>query len=1011
MASLWLFSSGDGHYLEVGPLVVDGLPGHSCSVALFRPYASISDSVVVTLENMSPEVVAVPETVFIPAGARFAEIQVEALQSGTANVRASAESFGEVTFTVNVLDPPGQNNAVSPQSIQLKLDKGQAATQKVAALVPADAVPAAVDIAFAVDDRPSFAAAEGLLADAVPTIIDRLKSAFPSVNFAFSVSKFQDYGGHGAVFEQFVPTPLGTELARPFVLLLPTTAADTPENIAAIAAAMKTRLPGQNPTSVFASYTEALQQIAQGTGFDGDANGSRLDSGPAAVPGGGSQPGYLVPGASGDVPPFSSKPASVPSAGSVGGVGFRTGAQKLMLLATNTYPVSPLDSVKPFPAQIVGTNGVALSSAYFQEVLSYPVGTFQNPRFGPVSNSVSRPDPPNAVAPKGAAILSDVFNVLAAQHIQVIGFFQISQSRPEGTLIDPKTVLSAVATLTGAVDATQRPLVFELIGPAAANVADTVLLAVRPPLVAPRQVTLRAVGNDAGYGFSFTPQFVTVAPGGTAEFAVTITGTGAAGSFEIQFVTADGTIIGRIPVTIEGSSPPIITALDPGSGPIGTQVTISGSNLVASGSATTVTFGGLDANVKTAEATRVVAVVPDNSVAGVVPVVVKVGNVSSNSLPFTVLHTITGLTPASGVAGSGFAISGSAFAPSVGGNRVTFGTNPVSITEAANTLVRGTVPNVIGGPYPVSISTNGITTGAGTFVVLPSLTGVAPSSGPGNSGFTLSGIGFSPTAADDLIMFTDAATAAAAPAAVTAAAATSLSGTVPVQLVAGRYGVSTAVRGASSNAVAFTVVPVIAATPAVVTSGSQIRITGTGLSGILAENAVTLNGKPVSLDAGSSQTALLATVPAGTQGTSVAVVVTVRGVASNTVTLSLSQSPVITAVNAIFQTRQTILLTVTGTDPNGDVKSLAVAFKDGEGQDLGTFEAIDVQGQAANQTAFTLMVPFATANHFTAANTVTVQLTDAAGNKSAAATGRVVNPDIRSGAAFPAATARASAAD
>ena len=58
------------------------------------------------------------------------------------------------------------------------------------------------------------------------------------------------------------------------------------------------------------------------------------------------------------------------------------------------------------------------------------------------------------------------------------------------------------------------------------------------------------MGNDENFGFAFTPQDVTVPPGGQAQFQTTITGTGGPGMFEIQFVTEDGAVLGRIPVSI-----------------------------------------------------------------------------------------------------------------------------------------------------------------------------------------------------------------------------------------------------------------------------------------------------------------------------------------------------------------------------------------------------------------------------------------------------------------------------
>ena len=59
--------------------------------------------------------------------------------------------------------------------------------------------------------------------------------------------------------------------------------------------------------------------------------------------------------------------------------------------------------------------------------------------------------------------------------------------------------------MTGALDANRVPLVFELVGVNAIGLADQIVAAIRPLVVTPTRVTLKAVGNDAGFGFSFTP--------------------------------------------------------------------------------------------------------------------------------------------------------------------------------------------------------------------------------------------------------------------------------------------------------------------------------------------------------------------------------------------------------------------------------------------------------------------------------------------------------------------------
>jgi hypothetical protein len=1010
LMSVFLYSSGDVFRLDVDPTVANTLPGRQVVVNLVRPEETLDLDLTVSLENLAPEVASVPSSVLIPAGMRRIEVALRGLQPGTANIRASAALFGDLTFSVNVLaDEADINKQVRPETIDLDLQQGQSATVGVSIDIPPDTVPSTVDLAFAVDDRPTFEPTAVTLARAAPSIIARLRSAFPSLNLAFAVTKFQDYGGPGTVFLRINPPPPEAVSQRPFVLLLPLTPADTPENIAAIVNALGTTLPGGVELSTFSTYLEALGQIAQGAGLDGNANGSRLDSGPAAVPGGGEQRGFLNPGPSGDVPPFSSKPAAVPSAGNLGGVGFRAGSQRIVLLATNTSPVAPVDRAVPFPATITGAGGVQLPSFVFQEVPTFtPPSSFQNPRFGPVSASVSVPDPSTAVAPLGALTVPEVFSLLTGQNIQVVSFFQVNQAAPNGGLIDPRPTLSAVARLTGAIDSNRNPLVFELIGANAEGFADQIIQAIRPLVTGPRRVSLRAVGNDAGFGFTFTPANVLVGPGGVANFDVTITGTGARGSFEIQFVTEDNVVLGRIPVNINGpgGQPPSIVSLNPTSGPIGTQVTITGTNFSTTSSANQVTFGNLPAQILSTSATSLVAVVPAGSVAGPVDVVVTVDGVRSNALPFTVLHTITGFSPTTGVAGTQFTITGSGFSPSVTGNTVTFGTTTAVIVDATNTQIRGLAPNLTANAFPVRVTTNGVTTDVGTFNLLPAVTSITPPQAAGNATITLAGTGFSPTPGDNVITFTDNLTGATATAAATSASLTQLTTTVPAQLVAGAHSVTVTVNGRTSAPIAFAVTPFItSATPAEVRIGGEIRISGTGFSPVLSENVVTLNGRTVALAPGSTAGTLIVIAFPGLTGASLDIVVTTRGVASNTVRIAISPAPVIIgqtiggvvfeSATAVFTRRDLITVTVSGADPNGDVASLVLILRDGEGQVLGFFDAIDVRSILTNQSQFVFSVPIENANHFTAAHTATLQLKDAAGNASDLVTIDVVNPDIR----------------
>jgi len=86
--------------------------------------------------------------------------------------------------------------------------------------------------------------------------------------------------------------------------------------------------------------------------------------------------------------------------------------------------------------------------------------------------------------------------------------------------------------------------------------------------------------------------------------------------------------------TAANPSAPSITGLTPNSGPVGTPVTIAGTNFGATQGTSTVTFNGTAATPTTWSASSIVAPVPTGATTG--NVVVTVGSVASNGMMFTV---------------------------------------------------------------------------------------------------------------------------------------------------------------------------------------------------------------------------------------------------------------------------------------------------------------------------------------------------------------------------------------
>jgi Putative metal-binding motif/Prenyltransferase and squalene oxidase repeat len=442
------------------------------------------------------------------------------------------------------------SGAATPRSITLGPDaavcSGGAQTVPVSIDFPAGSVIDKVDVFLLFDDTGSFAGIVPQVTTIFSQLVSQLQTALPQVSFSFGVGRFEDYGGPGSSFSGEFTT------GRPFTLNQPLITPDVANFTPLINAALSRSAPGFGGDGP-ESNIEALMQVATGRGFDGDGNASLLNSGVA-----GAALTQTSPGASGDVPPFSSNVA--PASGTLGGVGFRAGALHLVLSAGDVCPVAPFAAGVSVPATITGAGGATVPTTALL-CSSFPGGN----RFGFVSNSVSTSGNTvsAAVAPRGAATVPETVAALNALGISVIGLAPggVAIRNPVGPDFSPNTSLSALALLTGATNATGSPLVFNISG-GVGPIRDAIVQAVTIAATRPRDVSLTFSGVPAGLSISFTPPVVPgVGPGGSAAFAVTFTGDGSViqGTFPLSFVDRQSNAqLATIPVTVGClPSPPV----------------------------------------------------------------------------------------------------------------------------------------------------------------------------------------------------------------------------------------------------------------------------------------------------------------------------------------------------------------------------------------------------------------------------------------------------------------------
>jgi hypothetical protein len=411
---------------------------------------------------------------------------------------------------------------VSPLSITASLAKDEFYRQTVSLALPnTGALTNLVDVFLLFDDTGSFVNNSPIVRSAFPDIINQLQTALPGIDLGFGVGRLEEYGSFASEYAT----------GRPFILNQPIVAASTSGYMAAIQAALNRTTPGyggdQPETDI-----EALYQVVTGLGFDGNNNGSVLDSGAAGL-----ASTQLNPGGSGDVPSFASfmaDPAAsvMAPAGTIGGVGFRPGALPIILTATDTgFAYQPQGETT-----ITGVGGLTL-----------PVSAL---------TGTSRPTTPYN---SGAGIQQTITGLNALGAL-VIGLGTNPQAN-----VDPRQGLEALSKLTGAINqsgttiangtadpiAPGDPLYFQIASGFSASVASGVVSAIQNA-VTNVAVNITVQASDPRVKIiNHTGVLNGVAAGQTATLDVEFVGDGVPHRFDLQFVRAGtNVVLGSIPVVL-----------------------------------------------------------------------------------------------------------------------------------------------------------------------------------------------------------------------------------------------------------------------------------------------------------------------------------------------------------------------------------------------------------------------------------------------------------------------------
>lgn len=198
--------------------------------------------------------------------------------------------------------------------------------------------------------------------------------------------------------------------------------------------------------------------------------------------------------------------------------------------------------------------------------------------------------------------------------------------------------------------------------------------------------------------------------------------------------------------SVAGAAPNITGFLVNGvvsnTGPIGASLTIQGSGFGASQGFSTATLNGIavagnGVRPTSWSDTAIVVVIPSTASSG--PVIVKVSNVSSNSVTFNIGSLISSISATTAPVGNTITITGAGFGTA--GGTVTFGGAAATTSSWTATSIQAQVPNAAtAGSIIVTVgsqASNGV-----AFTPTPVISGVSPGSAVTGTTLTISGTGF-----------------------------------------------------------------------------------------------------------------------------------------------------------------------------------------------------------------------------------------------------------------------------
>jgi hypothetical protein len=447
---------------------------------------------------------------------------------------------------------------------------------------------------------------------------------------------------------------------------------------------------------------------------------------------------------------------------------------------------------------------------------------------------------------------------------------------------------------------------------------------------------------DAGFGgvgLAGAPSTVTLSNPGPGTLTTAIAGvTGVnAGDFAVTATTCDfpviaggsctvtvrftasalGTRVASLGITHNGANggsqlllsgvgvgSPTITQVAPASVGRGSNITVTGSNLL---SARSLTIGGVAATFSVVSDTSVTAVVPNATAAGsniAVTVTTAAGSATSSSLTVVGAQpTIASVTPTAGIVNASVIILGT----NLNAASVTFnGVPAVVLAGSTATQINTRVPvGATTGTLRITGPT-GVVTSPFTVILPPTLTGITPPSAQRGSQIVLAGANFT---AATTVTFTTAVggTVAAAP---TLLSATQIRVAVPAIAVQGPVRVASPAGNSSLEFIVQIGPTITSFNPIQNGVGATVTILGNNFR---TTNRVQFNGRNATSFTVISPTQLTAVVPTGATTGRISIV-NQWGSITSAASFTVVAAPTITSFTPAAGVRGVTQVTVTGTN-------------------------------------------------------------------------------------------------